>query len=117
MTRNVSQSILIECPYCLRKFNQVAGERHIPVCKDARHRAKLPPTKAELEFKAEQRRQSVKRNISSKRKPSINADLELNEYMNHQETLQNTDKFETISLSKQSATKTENIKRDNSQLI
>ena len=33
----------IECPHCLRRFNQTAGERHIPKCKDTVNKPKPPP--------------------------------------------------------------------------
>ncbi|CAF0998092.1 unnamed protein product [Brachionus calyciflorus] len=33
----------IECPYCMRKFNQTAAERHIPKCKDTVNKPKPPP--------------------------------------------------------------------------
>ncbi|RNA24713.1 zinc finger protein 474 -like [Brachionus plicatilis] len=33
----------IECPHCLRKFNQTAAERHIPKCKDTVNKPRPPP--------------------------------------------------------------------------
>jgi len=48
----------------LRKFNNVAAERHIPHCKDSRHRAKAPPTKTEIDAKAKERRASLLRNTT-----------------------------------------------------
>ena len=33
----------IECPHCNRRFNQTAGERHIPKCKDTVNKPKPPP--------------------------------------------------------------------------
>lgn len=33
----------IQCPHCMRKFNQKAGERHIPKCKDTINKPKPPP--------------------------------------------------------------------------
>lgn len=36
------------CPYCNRRFNEKAAERHIPICENTRNRAKPPPSKSEL---------------------------------------------------------------------
>ncbi len=33
----------IQCPYCQRRFNQVAGERHIKACKNTVNKPKPPP--------------------------------------------------------------------------
>lgn len=33
----------IQCPHCLRRFNQVAGSRHIPKCKETVNKPKPPP--------------------------------------------------------------------------
>ena len=33
----------IECPHSLRRFNQTAGERHSPKCKDTVNKPKPPP--------------------------------------------------------------------------
>lgn len=33
----------IQCPHCMRRFNQIAGERHIPKCKDTINKPKPPP--------------------------------------------------------------------------
>ena len=40
---------LVECPFCQRKFNEKAAERHIPKCKDAKSRPKPPPKRSEYE--------------------------------------------------------------------
>ena len=32
----------VQCPYCMRRFNETAAERHIPKCKDTIHRPKPP---------------------------------------------------------------------------
>jgi len=34
----------IQCPYCLRRFNERAAERHIPHCATAIHRNRPPPS-------------------------------------------------------------------------
>ena len=33
----------IQCPHCMRRFNQTAGARHIPKCKDTINKPKPPP--------------------------------------------------------------------------
>ena len=33
----------IQCPHCMRRFNQTAGERHIPKCRDTINKPKPPP--------------------------------------------------------------------------
>lgn len=33
----------VQCPHCLRKFNQTAAERHVPKCKDTVNKPKPPP--------------------------------------------------------------------------
>ena len=48
----------------MRTFNAIAAERHIAHCKDARHRPRPPPSKAEVERKAHQRRASLLRNTT-----------------------------------------------------
>lgn len=35
----------VQCPYCERKFNPATAERHIPKCKDTKHRPAPPRTK------------------------------------------------------------------------
>lgn len=37
------QVVLKQCPYCLRKFNHKAAQRHIPNCKDIKAKPKPPP--------------------------------------------------------------------------
>lgn len=37
-----------QCPFCKRNFNEVAAQRHIPICENTRNRAKPPPSKQEL---------------------------------------------------------------------
>ena len=34
-----------QCPYCQRNFNEIAAERHIPICGNTRNRARPPPSK------------------------------------------------------------------------
>ena len=45
-----------ECQHCHRRFLQHVAERHIPKCKDTKHRPKPPPSKADLEKKNQIRR-------------------------------------------------------------
>lgn len=59
---------LVPCPYCDRQFSKIAAERHIPNCKDARHKAKPPPSKDEILKKQEMRQSQLQYNISSKNK-------------------------------------------------
>lgn len=35
---------LVQCPYCGRRFNQIAADRHIPICKNTINRPKPPPS-------------------------------------------------------------------------
>eukprot|EP00727_Mastigamoeba_balamuthi_P001956 m51a1_g11758 hypothetical protein (596) ;mRNA; f:209770-212117 len=35
----------VQCPHCMRKFNQKAAERHIAACANSRSRPKPPPSK------------------------------------------------------------------------
>ena len=42
-TFGASLSKLIPCPHCNRTFNTVAAERHIPACKEMKHKPKSPP--------------------------------------------------------------------------
>jgi hypothetical protein len=34
-TREVDDG-MVQCPHCLRRFNETSGARHIPVCKNTR---------------------------------------------------------------------------------
>ena len=38
----------VQCPFCLRRFNETAATRHIPKCKDTVNRPKPPPTQRTL---------------------------------------------------------------------
>jgi hypothetical protein len=33
---------LIRCPHCNRTYNEKAAERHIPKCKDIKHKVRKP---------------------------------------------------------------------------
>lgn len=33
----------VQCPHCMRRFNQTAASRHIPKCKDTVNKPKPPP--------------------------------------------------------------------------
>lgn len=39
-----------KCPYCYRRFNQKASERHIPICKEKamKHNKQLNPSRASI---------------------------------------------------------------------
>lgn len=39
-----SNADYIQCPHCGRKFNEKAGSRHIPACKNTVNKPKPPPT-------------------------------------------------------------------------
>lgn len=61
----------VQCPYCFRKFNPTVAERHIPVCKYARHRAKPPPSKDQIMKSHHDRKDSIQKNITSKRNSTV----------------------------------------------
>ena len=49
------------CPFCLRNFNELAAQRHIPVCMKTKNRPKPPPTKYDIYEKAVSRQEDLKK--------------------------------------------------------
>ncbi len=54
----------IQCPYCQRRFNQVAGERHILACKNTVNKPKPPP-----QLRSSNQAQQQQSNLIGVRKP------------------------------------------------
>jgi len=62
-----------ECPYCYRKFLSNVAERHIPICKETKHRPKPPPTATDFYSKKTPTRKPVsntKSNIFASPEPT-----------------------------------------------
>jgi hypothetical protein len=66
---------MTECPYCHRSFNPKTAERHIPNCKETKHRPKAPPSKEEIMKKQSDRRNSLLRN--TQKIPKLKIDINL----------------------------------------
>ncbi|EFB26608.1 hypothetical protein PANDA_000403, partial [Ailuropoda melanoleuca] len=58
----------IQCPYCMRRFNETAANRHINFCKDQSSRRVFDPaqTAAKLASRAQARAQ-----MSPKKEPTV----------------------------------------------
>jgi hypothetical protein len=64
-------SDLTPCPHCDRSFNELAAERHIPICKESHDRNRMRTSSKRVDPKREARDEALRRRIAfDPRKPS-----------------------------------------------